>query len=282
MPELPEVETVRAGLAPVLEGRVLERVEIRDYRLTAPDDPRAVAAELEGERVAAVERRGKYLVIRFESGRALLSHLRMTGGFLAPANGDDPYTRAAVALEDGTRVTYRDVRRFGTWRLLEPDEGRAVPRRPASALEPLGPELTAGLACPRAAARAGARRSRGPCSTSARSRAWGTSTPTRRSGARASTRCGRPASSSPRSLRRLPRAIRDALRHGIARQGATLRDYRRPDGSEGGMQREFRAYGRLGEPCDRCGTQIEKIRVAGRGTWFCPACQPARAASSTR
>jgi formamidopyrimidine-DNA glycosylase len=75
-------------------------------------------------------------------------------------------------------------------------------------------------------------------------------------------------------LRALTRAIKDSLRAGIARQGATLRDYAQPDGSRGTMQNEFKVYGRDGEPCDRCGTLIEKIRVAGRGTWFCPRCQP--------
>jgi formamidopyrimidine-DNA glycosylase len=79
MPELPEVETVRTQIAPVLEGRRFERVEIHDPRLVRPYEPAEVAAELAGERVEAVERRGKYLIVRFESGRALLIHLRMTG-----------------------------------------------------------------------------------------------------------------------------------------------------------------------------------------------------------
>ena len=74
-------------------------------------------------------------------------------------------------------------------------------------------------------------------------------------------------------LRRLHRGVRSALEAGIRRQGATLRDYRTPDGGRGGMQDEFRVYGRAGEPCDRCGTPIEKTRVAGRGTWYCPPCQ---------
>jgi formamidopyrimidine-DNA glycosylase len=74
-------------------------------------------------------------------------------------------------------------------------------------------------------------------------------------------------------IRRLHAAVRRALEIGIARQGATLRDYRQPDGRRGGMQLEFRIYGRSGEPCERCGTPIEKTRVAGRGTWYCPTCQ---------
>src|SRR5881397_210076 len=121
MPELPEVETVRASLEPVLVGRRFERVEIADSRLVRPFDPDEVAAELQGERVAAVERRGKYLIVRFESERVLLIHLRMTGSLLSASNGslpDDPHRRAVVTLDDGSDVAYRDVRRFGTWLLL--------------------------------------------------------------------------------------------------------------------------------------------------------------------
>src|SRR5437763_14979202 len=124
MPELPEVETVRARLAPVLTGRRFERVEIHDPRLVRPYEPAEVAAELEGERVAAVERRGKYLIVRFESGRVLLIHLRMTGS-LRHTSGDlaeDPHRRAVVRLDNGSDVAYRDVRRFGTWLLLAPGE----------------------------------------------------------------------------------------------------------------------------------------------------------------
>src|SRR5213079_1676110 len=122
VPELPEVETVRRRLAPVLTGRSFERVEIVDSRLTRPFDPVEVARELEGERVQLVDRRGKYLIVRFESGRALLVHLRMTGSFLLAPEGSDPHRRAVVSLDDGSDVAYRDVRRFGTWLLLEPGE----------------------------------------------------------------------------------------------------------------------------------------------------------------
>src|SRR5436190_14032731 len=123
MPELPEVETVRALLEPVLVGRRFARVEIADPRLTRPHDPAEVAAELTGERVEAVKRRGKYLIVRFESGRVLLIHLRMTGHLLhVPRGGvaDDPHRRAVVTLDNGSDVAYRDVRRFGTWLLVEP------------------------------------------------------------------------------------------------------------------------------------------------------------------
>jgi formamidopyrimidine-DNA glycosylase len=123
VPELPEVETVRAHLEPVLVGRRFERVEIRDPRVTRPVEPREVSAELEGEVVDAVERRGKYLVVRFRSGRVLLIHLRMTGTVRHERDGapeHDPHLRVVVRLDDGSDVIYRDVRRFGTWLLLEP------------------------------------------------------------------------------------------------------------------------------------------------------------------
>ncbi len=105
MPELPEVETVRTSLEPVLVGRTFERVEIDDERLTRPFDPELVARELQGERVAAVERRGKYLIVRFESGRVLLVHLRMTGSFRHTPAGEPfaPHTRAVVTLDDGSQ-----------------------------------------------------------------------------------------------------------------------------------------------------------------------------------
>jgi formamidopyrimidine-DNA glycosylase len=275
MPELPEVETVRTGLEPALASRRLERVEIRDVRLTAPDDPRAVAGELEGERVAAVERRGKYLVVRFESGRALLAHLRMTGSFRLAANGaapeDDPYVRAVVTLDNGSDVTYRDVRRFGTWRLLEPAE---IDPYLATRLgvEPLGPRFSAswlehrlaGRRAPVKAALLDQRTVAGLGNIYADEALW-----------RARVHPLRPAGElTPEEVRRLVGAVRASLRHGIAMQGATLRDYRRPGGEEGGMQHEFHVYGRAGEPCDRCGGPIEKTRVGGRGTWYCPRCQP--------
>ena len=121
MPELPEVESVRRAIAPALEGRRLEHVEIDDVRLTRPEDPLVVAAELTGERVEHVDRRGKYLIVRFASGRALLIHLRMTGSLLRePA--EMSHLRAVLRLDDGSTVGYRDVRRFGTWLLLEPGE----------------------------------------------------------------------------------------------------------------------------------------------------------------
>ncbi|HEX4519932.1 MAG TPA: bifunctional DNA-formamidopyrimidine glycosylase/DNA-(apurinic or apyrimidinic site) lyase [Gaiellaceae bacterium] len=279
MPELPEVESVRLRLVPVLEGRKLERVEIMDARLTRPFDPDEVARELEGERVSAVDRRGKYLIVRFESGRSLLVHLRMTGSLRAwnsadrPAGSlpDDPYRRAVVTLDDSSDVAYRDVRRFGTWLLLEPGELEPYldarvgpePLGRAFAVRDFGARL-ARRAAPVKSVILDQRTVAGVGNIYADEALW-----------RARLHPLREARSlDPDEVAALHKAIRDVLKLGIKRQGATLRDYALPDGGEGGMQHEFKVYGRAGEPCERCGTPIERIVVGGRGTWYCPQCQP--------
>src|SRR5207244_4495772 len=229
--------------------------------------------ELEGERVGALERRGKYLIVRFESGRALLIHLRMTGSLRHAAPGtlaDDPYRRAVVRLDDGSDVAYRDVRRFGTWQLLEPDEldpylaarlgGEPLERtftsrRLAERLEGRRAPIKAALLDQRTVAGLG--------NIYVDEALW-----------RARVHPLRPARTlDADEVVRVARGIRDALRAGLARQGASLRDYSTPDGPRGAMQDRFHVYGRAGEPCHRCGTPIDKIRAGGRGTWYCPECQ---------
>jgi len=273
MPELPEVETVRAQLEPGLVGRRFQRVEILDPRLTRPFDPVGVAVELVRERVSALERRGKYLIVRFESGRVLLVHLRMTGQLLH-ANGslprDDRHRRAVVRLDDGSDVVYRDVRRFGTWLLLEPGElGGYLEARVGP--EPLGQtfttrrlaEVLAGRRAPVKAVLLDQRRLAGVGNIYADEALWRARIHPLRSAGELTAP----------EVAALHRGVRAALKAGIARQGATLNDYRKPDGGRGRMQDEFRVYGREGEPCERCGTPIEKIRAGGRGTWYCPSCQ---------
>lgn len=275
MPELPEVETIRSRLAPGLKGRKLERVEIFDPRLTRPEPPELVAAALDGERVTDVRRRGKYLIVVFESGRHLLIHLRMTGNVLHPAPGgreDDPHVRAVVRLDDGSDVAYRDVRRFGTWDLLEPGDLDAYFAARRLGVEPLGRSFTAaslgrslaGRTAPVKAALLDQRAAAGVGNIYADEALW-----------YARINPLRPAGELDEAeVAALREGVRNALRLGIKRQGATLRDYRGADGSPGSMQDEFRVYGREGEPCERCGTPIAKTRVAGRGTWYCPTCQP--------
>jgi formamidopyrimidine-DNA glycosylase len=273
VPELPEVETVRRAIAPVLEGARLEHVEILDARLVRPFDPVIVAGELLGERVADVGRRGKYLIVGFDSGRSLLVHLRMTGSLRYAGRGalaDDPHTRAVLRLDNGSDVAYRDVRRFGTWELFE--HGDLHPYLEAR----LGPEPLGRLSAAHLGARLEGRRAplkaalldqrtiAGLGNIYVDEALWISGLhPLRIAGSLDAAELGR-----------LHRAIRGVLRRGIERQGSTLRDYAQPDGSYGSMQDEFRAYGRGGEPCDRCGTPLVRVVAGGRTTTFCPRCQP--------
>jgi formamidopyrimidine-DNA glycosylase len=273
MPELPEVETVRRRLAPLLEGRRFDSVEITDPRLTRPHDPLLTARELEGERVTTLDRRGKYLIVRFESGRALLIHLRMTGSLLhAPEETlpDDPHRRAVVRLDDGSDVAYRDVRRFGTWLLLEASEVDGYLAAKVGP-EPLArsyrtnhlADRLAGRRAPVKAALLDQRTVAGVGNIYADEALW-----------RARVHPLTPSAAlTPDEVSAVHGALRAALNAAIRRQGSTLRDYRLPDGTSGTAQDRFKAYGRAGSPCERCGTPIDKIRVAGRGTWYCPGCQ---------
>jgi len=265
VPELPEVETERGRLAARLEGRRITAARIDDPRLTRPDEPAWIAAQLSGERVDAVDRRGKYLVVRLAGGQVLLVHLRMTGGFrYKPAS----HERAVLELDDGTRIAYRDVRRFGTWLLLDPEAAEdhlGIRLGP----EPLGRRFTAAYLASRLAGRKAPvkaavldqRTVAGLGNIYADEALW-----------HARINPLRPAGDlSAEGIARLRQGIRRALRLGIRRQGADLGDGTYAGGR---MQHEFRVYGRTGEPCDRCGTPIEKTRAGGRGTWYCPHCQP--------
>lgn len=273
MPELPEVETVRRRIAPLVEGTTITGAEILDARLTRPVSPGIVADALVGDRIAAVERRGKYLLWRLGSGRTLVVHLRMTGSLLHAPAGElpaDAHRRATLVLDTGAAVGYRDVRRFGTWELL--DDGHLRPYL-ASRLgpEPLAPSFTSarlarvveGRRAPIKSVLLDQRRIAGVGNIYADEALW-----------RARIHPRRPAGElDAAEVSRLHRAVRAALRRGLELSGSTLRDYVTPDGEGGGMQHEFHVYGRLGEPCDRCGRPIERIVVGGRGTWLCPRCQ---------
>jgi formamidopyrimidine-DNA glycosylase len=193
---------------------------------------------------------------------------------------DDPHRRAVVRLDDGSDVAYRDVRRFGTWQLLEPGELEPY-LEPRLGVEPLGRTFTArrlarqleGRRAPIKAALLDQRTVAGLGNIYVDEALW-----------RAQVHPLRPAGTlDENELALLTRAIKDALKAGVKRQGASLRDYSTPDGGRGRMQDRFRVYGREGRPCQRCGTPIDKIRTAGRGTWYCPSCQrlEGQAASSS-
>lgn len=271
MPELPEVETIRRQLLP-LEGARIERARILDPRLTRPVDPEALAEGLTGRRLGRIGRRGKYLLFGLDSDASLLVHLRMTGGLLvADANTPPParHLRAELAFADGRRLAYTDVRRFGTWALFGEEALQA------HLADRLGPEPLDGWPEGRLAATLS--RQRRPVLSALldqRTVAGVGTIYALEALHRAGVDPRRPADGlSTAEAHRLQAAIVSSLEDGIAQGGTSFRDYRRADGSRGGMQERLRVYGRAGEPCLACRSAIARGVIGGRGAAWCPTCQ---------
>jgi formamidopyrimidine-DNA glycosylase len=272
MPELPEVETIRRQLAPALEGRRIESVRVLDPRWCEPAPPEAIEDALEGRVIEEVGRRGKYLILSLEDDVHLVMHLRMTGNLLIAGDHDEPaHLRVDIHLDDGKRLLFVDVRRFGTGDVLLGGDALADYFGSRLGVEPLSADFTAealralarGRKQPVKAFLLNQERIAGVGNIYADEALW-----------RARVNPLRPANSlTEDEIARVVRAIKASLRMGIERQGSTLRDYAAPDGARGSMQDEFRVYGRDGLACRRCRTTITKTRVGGRGTWFCPHCQ---------
>ena len=274
MPELPEVETIRRALAPALEGRVIERMEVRDPRWSEPAPPDEVAAAVEGRRLEGVERRGKYLDWALEDEVHLVMHLRMTGNILVVRPGDEepPYVRVVLALDSGERALFTDPRRFGTGIVLLGDAARDAYFSERLGVEPLSPDFTAeGL-------RALAKGRKQPVKAFLLSQE-------RIAGVgniyadealfRARIHPLRPVGSLTRpQLEALRQAVIDSLEAGIDARGASIDDFRHPDGARGSFQDRFLVHRREGEPCIGCPGIVKKIRAAGRGTYVCEGCQP--------
>jgi formamidopyrimidine-DNA glycosylase len=294
MPELPEVETIRRQLAPALRDRRIEAVEILDDRLTRPADPRAVERALAGRAIESVDRRGKYLLLRLEGGRALALHLRMTGNLLLRPAADAPvadlmevdrlggprlyeahpelrHLRARLLLDDGSELLFTDVRRFGQAVLLK--DGGELERYFASrvGLEPLSSELTPEALCRLAAGR------RAPLKSFLLNQAGIAGIGNIYADEalfRAELHPLSPAGSlRPEHCEALVEGIVEALEAGLDSGGASIDDYRDARGERGTMQDEFLVHTREGRPCPRCGETIRRIVVAGRSTYFCPGCQ---------
>ena len=220
MPELPEVETIRRQLAPLVEGRRLERVEILDARWSRPLAPRELADALQGRRVEELGRRGKYLVWSLEDDVHLAQHLRMTGAVLADPNPEPPHTRVRIRL--GRLGRSGAERRLLIRGAAAPASCCSAPRRWRSSSPPAWAWSRWTSCSPRSTCagwRAGGpRRSRRSCSISAASPGWATSTPTRPCSAQGSTRCAPPdgcqASSTCAYARARSRRCRPASTHG--------------------------------------------------------------------
>lgn len=272
VPELPEVETIRRQLAPIVQGRRLKRVEILDERWSRPLAPRELEDALRGRRVESLARRGKYLVWHLSGDVHLAQHLRMTGTVLCEPDAGQRHVRVRIELDDATRLAVVDPRRFGTgelllgWGALE----RFMDER--LGLEPLEERFTIehlralarGRTAPVKALLLDQRRMAGVGNIYADEALHRAGIhPLRPAGKLTADQC-----------ERLREALVWALEAGIEARGATIDDFRHVDGVWGSFQDRFQVHRRAGEPCARCGTEIEKIVAAGRGTYFCRTCQP--------
>jgi formamidopyrimidine-DNA glycosylase len=293
MPELPEVETVRRQLEPEAVGRTIEATEVLDERWTRPEPPSSVERALDGRRITAVDRRGKYLIVRFDDRSALVMHLRMTGNLLVrPPDSDaaadlmqtdrlggprlyetppdERHLRARISLDDGSELWFTDPRRFGHAVVLTADE--IDPYFAARlGVEPLSGELTpAGLH-----ALAEGRRAPLKSFLLDQGRVAGIGNIYADEALfRAHLHPLSPAGSMRiEHCEDLCQGIVEALELGLANGGSSIDDYRDARGERGSMQDEFLVHTREGEPCVRCGEGIRRIVISGRSTYFCPACQ---------
>jgi formamidopyrimidine-DNA glycosylase len=281
MPELPEVETVRRGLEPILVGNEFARVEQRRPDLRFPL-PQRFGEQLLGRKVKALDRRAKYLLARLDNGEVLVMHLGMTGRFSINGSAAKPppkHEHVVFHLGDGTRVRYSDARRFGYMDLIPTTslEGHALFK--GLGVEPLSPAFTPdwlamrlkGKATSIKAALVDQRLIAGlgniyACEALFRA---GIS-PLKLAGALA-TKSGKPT----QKTKALVEAVKAVLENAIKAGGSSLRDYKRADGRLGRFQHRFKVYGREGKPCSKkgCGGSVRRIVQGGRSTFYCPTCQ---------
>jgi len=288
MPELPEVETVRMGLAPVLENHRLVKVETRRAGLRVPF-PKDFAGRLTGRRVGRLRRRAKYLLAELDRGETLVIHLGMSGRMAVYAAGKQRklgqyvYDTASFAAGSGkhdhvvietdapARIVFTDHRRFGLMTLIDTATIDQDKLFKGLGIEPLSREfdaawlagVLAGKKTPIKSALLDQRVIAGlgniyVCEALYRAHI----SPKRLAG-----------KVRPEAVTALADAIKAVLKDAIAAGGSSLRDYKKADGNLGNFQHHFTVYGREGEPCPGCGTTVKRIVQAGRSTFWCPKCQ---------
>ncbi len=297
MPELPEVETVRRGLAPAMEGRRIAAVRLKRGDLRWPFPPR-FRDRLEGRRIEALSRRAKYLLADLDSGETLVMHLGMSGRFsVFPAAGparnlgefyfeagageeaEGAHDHVTFTMDDGCRIVFTDPRRFGMMDLAAAGSRDAHPLLKDLGPEPLGNAFDAdhlaamfrGRRAPLKAALLDQKAAAGLGNIYVCEALHRAGLSPRRLAGTTARRDGAPGP----ALERLAAAVREVLSEALAAGGSTLRDHQATDGSAGAFQQRFRVYDREGEPCRTpgCTGVIRRIVQSGRSTFHCPRCQ---------
>jgi formamidopyrimidine-DNA glycosylase len=287
MPELPEVETVRRGLAPAMEGASLAKVEVRDRRLRWP-----IANDFEkrltGQTVEGLGRRAKYLLADLSSGEVLIMHLGMSGSFRVGKDAkpgvyyhkkskSTAHDHVVFHMSNGATVTFNDPRRFGSMKLVARAKLDQEPLLRGLGPEPLGNEFDAAML---AQACAGKKTSLKAALLDQRVVAglgniyvcealFRAKLSPKRQASTIADRNGKPNARAGA----LVEAIKAVLQDAIAAGGSSLRDHRRTDGALGDFQHNFSVYDREGEPCSNCKGKIKRVVQSGRSTFYCPSCQ---------
>ncbi|MEX0337771.1 MAG: bifunctional DNA-formamidopyrimidine glycosylase/DNA-(apurinic or apyrimidinic site) lyase [Arenibacterium sp.] len=282
MPELPEVETVRRGLAPVMEGDRIARADVNRPDLRWPF-PEKMADRLSGQNVLRLRRRSKYILADLESGETLLIHLGMSGRMMVSGDplgrfvhehpAPEKHDHVVIHMENGARITFNDPRRFGAMDLMRTSAAETHKLLASLGPEPLGNAFNEahlidafkGRNTPVKSALLDQRIVAGlgniyVCEALYRARI----SPKRKAGQIA-----------PKRVAALVPIIRDVLSDAIEAGGSSLRDFRQADGELGYFQHSFDVYGREGAPCknDQCNRKITRIVQSGRSSFYCAQCQ---------
>ncbi|MEO8539942.1 MAG: bifunctional DNA-formamidopyrimidine glycosylase/DNA-(apurinic or apyrimidinic site) lyase [bacterium] len=272
MPELPEVETIRRDLEPLVVGRTITGVEVDPgtIQLLAVAPIESLRANLVGRTIVSMGRRGKYLMLSLSDGHVFVIHLRMTGR-LVWRRADAPeeiYQRAVLHLDNGFDLRWSDLRKFGTWRLHDSVDEVINKLGP----EPIDDSLTlkhfrerlAKRTAPVKAVLLDQRRFAGLGNIYVDEALY-------EAGIRPDTPAGLV---SPAATKRLFASARSVLERGIANRGASFKDYVDGQGEQGTQHMHVQVFRRTGKPCYVCGSEIQRTVVGGRSTHFCPKCQP--------
>jgi len=273
MPELPEVETVRRSLLACIKGLTITSASLRLPKLVQNLTAEEFIGAIVGRTVVDIERRGKYLMLRLSGEWTLVIHLRMTGQlrYSAPDVPEPAHTHIILGLSDGMELRYTDIRQFGFWFLAPNDIIGMVSR-----IQGLGPEpLDEGLTLKDFSHLIVGKKTRikalllnqnfiaGVGNIYADEALFG-----------AGIHPLRPADSlSTEEIKALYSSLRHVLSQGVRMRGTSFSDYVDGLGEAGSFQHELKVYGRAGEPCSVCGTELVRLIVAGRGTCICPRCQ---------
>ncbi len=272
MPELPEVEVVRQGIAPMLIGRTITQIKTSGLVLRLPIPKTEIERYIKDQPLSAVRRRAKYLIVTAANDAALIIHLGMTGrlGLFRAGQAAAPHDHLCCQLDNGLELRFNDTRRFGSIQVLPPDVDAGL-FFAALGPEPLGDNFSADYMLNRAGNRRQPLKNFlmdshivvGIGNIYANEITFAASI----SPARAVNKISR------LEWQTIITSTREILRKAIAAGGSTIADFINAGGKPGYFQLQLQVYGRAGEPCPICGTVIEKITMAGRATFWCRHCQ---------